>query len=198
MADENKVASSDRRRFLGATLAGVAALTVGGFGVSRLFAGVARPAGEPGEVLLEMFAADGHSLGKKKVPRLVLSPAQWHQRLTPAQFNILRKSGTEMAFSGPHERPPAPGLFQCVGCDTALYNANTEFDSGTGWPSFWQPIAESNILRSADSAFGMARTAISCARCNGHLGHVFDDGPRPTGLRFCMNALALKFVPFTS
>ena len=189
----------DRRRFLRASVTGAVLLAVGGALIGpRLFATDARPAGKPGDVVLETFSRDGRDLGKKKLPRLVLSPAQWRKRLTPAQFNILRESGTEMAFSGPHEQPSQPGLFRCVGCDTALYNANTEFDSGTGWPSFWQPIAESNIARSGDSSFGMSRTAISCARCNGHLGHVFHDGPKPTGLRFCMNSLALKFVPFSS
>lgn len=199
MSRIDETLAPDRRRFLRASVTGAALLAVGGgLIVPRLFATDARPAGKTGDVVLEMFASDGRSMGKRKVPRLVLSPAQWRKRLTPAQFNILRESGTEMAFSGPHERPPQPGLFRCIGCDTALYNANTEFDSGTGWPSFWQPIAETNIVRHTDGSFGMSRTAVSCARCNGHLGHIFHDGPKPTGLRFCMDSLALKFVPFTA
>lgn len=201
MSRLDETLAMDRRRFLLGTLSGGAALALGGgLLVPRLFAAGATPppARAPDastNVLLECFADDdGHDLGPCHVRKLVLSDAQWRQRLSPEAYDIMRRSGTEMAFSGPHEKPAAKGLYRCVGCDTALFDAATQFDSGTGWPSFWQPIAKQNVIESRDTSFGWDRTAISCAGCDSHLGHVFDDGPRPTGLRYCMNSVALRFV----
>ncbi|HXE65480.1 MAG TPA: peptide-methionine (R)-S-oxide reductase MsrB [Rhodanobacteraceae bacterium] len=205
MSRNNEVLRAERRRFLRLGVAGGAALVIGGgFALPRLLAATADNAlpgtihTEPGSVLLEIFADDGRDLGPRRVPRLVLGDAEWRQRLSPAAFEILRRGGTEPAFSEPHERPAARGLYRCAGCATALYDDATQFDSGTGWPSFWQPISKHNVIELGDASFGMLRTEIRCARCQGHLGHVFDDGPRPTGLRYCMNALALKFVARTS
>jgi peptide-methionine (R)-S-oxide reductase len=205
MSHNNEVRMDERRRLLGLAVAGGAALVLGGgFALPRLLAAGAdddQPGlihTTPGDVLLEIFANDGRDLGARRLPRLVLSDAEWHRRLSPEAFEILRRSGTERAFSGPHERPTARGLYRCAGCATALYDDATQFDSGTGWPSFWQPISKLNVIERSDASFGMLRTEVRCARCEGHLGHVFDDGPRPTGLRYCMNSVALRFVARTA
>jgi len=205
MSRNNEVLTAERRRLLRLAVTGGAALVIGGgFALPRLLAaGVDEglPGSihtEPGSVLLEIFADNGRDLGARRLPRLVLSDAEWRRRLSPASFEILRRGGTEPAFSGQHERPPARGLFRCAGCATALYDDATEFDSGTGWPSFWQPISRHNVIELNDASFGMLRTEVRCARCEGHLGHVFDDGPRPTGLRYCMNSVALRFVARTA
>lgn len=196
----------DRRRFLITALGGGAVIALGSVSAVRLMSGkgsglakAATPAAANGvqTVLLECFADDdGHHLGPCDVRKLVLTDEQWHQRLSDAAFNVMRRAGTEMAFSGPHERPQSKGLYRCAGCDTALFDASTQFDSGTGWPSFWQPIAKKNVIETRDTSYGMVRIAITCAGCDSHLGHVFDDGPPPTGLRYCMNSVAMRFVAY--
>ncbi|WP_179403165.1 peptide-methionine (R)-S-oxide reductase MsrB [Burkholderia guangdongensis] len=120
--------------------------------------------------------------------------AEWHRVLTPAQYAILREAGTERPFSSPLNDEHRHGRFACAGCALALFSSDTKFDSHTGWPSFWAPLDHA-VATETDVSFGMVRTEVHCSRCGGHLGHVFDDGPKPTGLRYCMNGLALVFHP---
>lgn len=122
------------------------------------------------------------------------SDAEWRKLLTPEQYSVLREAATEPPFSSPLDAEHRSGIFACAGCALDLYSSRTKFDSGTGWPSFWAPLPHA-IATQDDRSLGMLRTEVHCSRCGGHLGHVFDDGPRPTGLRYCMNGLAMTFKP---
>jgi len=146
------------------------------------------------QITIMRFSDAGKPLGRATLDK-VNKDAEWKQRLSPLAYEVTRRQGTERAFSQPGYDRHEPGLYRCVCCDNALFDADAKYDSGTGWPSFWQPIAAENVRDIEDRMFGMTRIEVRCALCDAHLGHVFDDGPKPTGLRYCMNAVALHFVP---
>ena len=146
-----------------------------------------------GAVALGGWALGGRAMAKERF-EYQLSDAQWRKKLSPAAYQTLRHEATETPFTSPLVKEHRAGIFQCAGCALPLFSSKTKYDSGTGWPSFWQPLAGA-VGTKSDNLLGFTRTEVHCRRCGGHLGHVFDDGPRPTGLRYCMNGVALTFVP---
>jgi peptide-methionine (R)-S-oxide reductase len=148
----------------------------------------------PKMVKIVEFSDSGERQSKKTVDRITKSEEEWKKQLTPASFEVTRHAATERPYTNENPNDHAKGIFRCICCDNALFNADTKFESGTGWPSFWESIARENVLETADASLGMVRTAVSCRLCDAHLGHVFDDGPKPTGLRYCMNSVAMLFA----
>jgi peptide-methionine (R)-S-oxide reductase len=140
------------------------------------------------------IGADGRRGAAEQRNKVVHTEAEWRASLTPVAFAVTRHAGTERAFTGEHWDRHDAGLYRCVCCDLGLFSSSAKFDSGTGWPSFTKPIATENVLEMRDLSVGMLRTAVACRLCDAHLGHLFDDGPRPTGLRYCMNSASLRFV----
>ncbi len=168
-------------------------------GVERIsiwaFADNEAPEDDPGPVKIVKFADDGEKLGIYTLSKVRKNKFEWKKQLTPLQYDVTRRAGTESPFSGALNDQHAPGLYRCVDCGTALFDSKAKFDSGTGWPSFWEPIASENVREKKDFSVGVLRTEVKCTLCGAHLGHVFNDGPEPTGLRYCMNSAALLFVP---
>ena len=151
-------------------------------------------AAEPKMVTIVEFSGAGVRGNVQQVEKLVKTDAEWRRQLSPVSYEVTRREGTERPFTGATWNLHDRGLYRCVCCGTALFSSETKFESGTGWPSFWQPLDRRNVVERADLSLGMERTAVECRRCDAHLGHVFDDGPRPTGLRYCMNSAAMTFV----
>ncbi len=157
----------------------------------------ASSAGFPKTVTIVEFSDSGERKSKVSVEHITKTEDEWKKLLTPASFEVARLAGTERPGTNENPNNHEKGIFRCICCDTALFDSSTKFASGTGWPSFWAPIAKENILETTDTSVGMVRTAVSCRLCDAHLGHVFNDGPKPTGLRYCMNSVAMRFAKAT-
>lgn len=150
--------------------------------------------GPPKTVKIVAFTDAGERKSTESVLQIRKTEDEWRKQLSPASFEVTRHAGTERPYTNENPNTHAKGVFRCICCDTALFDASTKFESGTGWPSFWAPIAKENVLETVDSSLGTVRTAVSCRLCDAHLGHVFDDGPPPMGLRYCMNSVAMRFA----
>lgn len=185
-----------RRRAFLVSMAGA----LGGFALwqwrkpSVLEAAASAAPGEPREVAVVLFADSGERLKQVRIAKVIKSAAEWRKQLPAGVFDITRNADTEIAYSGKYWDLHDKGIYRCICCDNALFDSATKFESGTGWPSFWEPIAAENVTEIRDTTIGMVRTAVSCTECDAHLGHVFDDGPEPTHLRYCMNSASLRFV----
>jgi peptide-methionine (R)-S-oxide reductase len=192
---ENKIPTSivGRRSFLAGAVA-VGVILTWRFTRNQPIPTQAASTGLPKTVTIVEFTDAGQRTSALTVDRIVKTEAEWKKQLSADSFEVTRHAGTERPYTNDDPNQHQKGVFRCICCDTALFSSETKFESGTGWPSFWAPIAKENVRETTDSSLGMVRTEVACPRCDAHLGHVFDDGPQPTGLRYCMNSVAMRFA----